>query len=117
MRQKTPVDGDGPARERDRLAHGLALRRGLLVADLGPLVYSVVLSFTQWDLLTPVKWIGLHNYRDLAAAPETLAALRVTGVYAATSIPLRIVLGLVVAVLLKRPPSVPAPGGEVEHTA
>ena len=29
---------------------------------LGPMLASLYLSFTQWDILTPPKWVGLDNY-------------------------------------------------------
>jgi ABC-type sugar transport systems, permease components len=38
---------------------------GLLVLTLGPLVASFALSFTQWDVIGPVRWVGLSNYQDL----------------------------------------------------
>ena len=73
---------------------------GIILWTLGPMAYSAYLSFTDWDLFNPAKWIGLDNYREMFAAEETWIALRVTTVYAVTSIPLRIALGLVVALLL-----------------
>jgi len=73
---------------------------GLILWTAGPMAYSFYLSFTQWDLLTPVRWAGLDKYKDVFAAPETWIALKVTTLYAVTSVPLRIALGLLVAILL-----------------
>lgn len=38
---------------------------GLLVLTLGPLIVSLALSLTQWDVIGPVRWAGLANYREL----------------------------------------------------
>lgn len=29
------------------------------------MIRGVQISFTDWDLLTPARWIGLDNYRAL----------------------------------------------------
>ena len=36
-----------------------------------PLVMSVYLSFTHYDLLSPPKWIGWANYKYLFTAEPT----------------------------------------------
>ncbi len=36
-----------------------------LVFGLYPLVFSLVLSFVRWDGLTPMKWVGLGNFRAM----------------------------------------------------
>ena len=41
---------------------------------LFPMGHSLWLSFTNWDGLTPAKWIGLGNYRGLVSDPEVRAA-------------------------------------------
>ncbi|MBI3958746.1 MAG: sugar ABC transporter permease [Chloroflexi bacterium] len=61
---------------------------------------SLGLSFTEWDLLSPVKWIGLQNVRTMLADKLVWQALKVTSAYALTSVPLHIVFGLFLAILL-----------------
>jgi len=38
---------------------------GFLAFTAGPVLGSMVLSFTSWNLLSPPRWIGLSNYADL----------------------------------------------------
>jgi multiple sugar transport system permease protein len=73
---------------------------GLLFWTLGPMFYSLYLSLTNWDLLTPAKWTGLDNYQTMLTDPLTWTALRVTTTYALGSIPLTMALGLALALLL-----------------
>jgi raffinose/stachyose/melibiose transport system permease protein len=41
-----------------------------LIFTFFPLLQTVRLSFYEWDGLTPKKWIGLDNYRELWRTPE-----------------------------------------------
>lgn len=76
---------------------------GLFVFTLGPIVASLYLSFTDYDLLTSPKWIGLENYRNMFLDdPRYLAALKVTVTYVLLSVPLQLAFALLVAVLLNR---------------
>ncbi|MBI2942227.1 MAG: sugar ABC transporter permease [Chloroflexi bacterium] len=76
---------------------------GFLAFTLGPMVASAGLSFTDWDLLTDPHWVGLENYRMmLLQDPLVTQSLKVTTVYAFTAVPLRVVAGLVIAVLLNQ---------------
>src|SRR5438128_1413378 len=73
-----------PARERIEAPPGEPRRIGYLyilpafaffgVFVLFPMGHSLWLSFTNWDGLTPAKWIGLGNYRGLVSDPEVRAA-------------------------------------------
>ncbi len=38
---------------------------GLLLFSLGPMIASLWLSFTSYDLLSSPEWIGTQNYTDL----------------------------------------------------
>ncbi len=70
---------------------------------LGPMLASVYFSLTEYTLLKPPIWVGLENYRYmLAEDPSALQGLKVTTVYAVVSVPLRLVLGLLIAVLLNQ---------------
>jgi multiple sugar transport system permease protein len=37
----------------------------LLFLAVGPMIASLVISFTYWDIMTPPRWIGLENYREM----------------------------------------------------
>lgn len=76
---------------------------GFLAFTAGPMLASIGISLTQWDLLTSPKFIGLANYvRMLTDDPSVGHSLRVTTVYAFVSVPLSVILGLLVALLLNQ---------------
>src|SRR6184192_4709544 len=52
---------------------------GAVALTVGPMVVSLYLSFTDYDLFTSPKWVGLSNYRRLLTNdPQFLDAVRVT---------------------------------------
>jgi multiple sugar transport system permease protein len=76
---------------------------GLAVFTVGPLVYSLYLSFTDYDLLDSPKWTGLANYRQMFTSdPRFFHAVRVTLEYVVVVTPVKLGLGLAVAMLLNR---------------
>ena len=75
---------------------------GFLVFHLGPLVVSLYLSFTRYDLLTPPKWIGLTNWTRLLRDPLTWQSLKVTAQYALGAVILGVIFGLALAILLNQ---------------
>ena len=76
---------------------------GFLVFLLGPMLVSVYLSLTDWDLLTDARFVGLKNYRRMVFDdPLVKQSLKVTTLYAFSAVPLRVVGGLFLAVLLNQ---------------
>lgn len=75
---------------------------GLVVFLIGPIVASVLLSFTNWNLLTPPRWEGAENYRDLLDDRNFWQSVRVTLFYTVLAVPLYQVAGLSLALLLNR---------------
>jgi len=73
---------------------------GFFLWTLGPMLASLVIAFTKWDLITAPTYIGLDNFRTLANDSLTWQSLKVTLVYAVTSVPLHIVFGMVLALML-----------------
>jgi multiple sugar transport system permease protein len=74
---------------------------GLLAFTIGPMLYSLYLSFTQWDMLSPPVWVGLQNYiKMFTNDPNFLQSLKVTLTYAVASVPLRLTIALFLAILL-----------------
>lgn len=77
---------------------------GFLLFTGGPLIASLVLSFSEWDIISSFKWVGFRNYvRMLTADKVFWVSLRVTAFYSFVSVPLRITLALFLAILLNQP--------------
>jgi multiple sugar transport system permease protein len=73
---------------------------GLLLFTLGPVVASLFLSFTEYNILTPPTWIGLQNYTEMFQDPLFWQSLKVSAIYSVISVPLGLTLALGLAVLL-----------------
>lgn len=74
---------------------------GLVFITIGPMIASAYLSFTNYDILSSPKWIGLDNYIQMFTAdPRFLQALKVTFTYVWVSVPLLLVFALLLAVAL-----------------
>lgn len=79
---------------------------GLMGVTAVPMLLSLYLSFTNYDILTPfseVEWVGLANYeRMFTADPSYWHAVRVTLTFALIAVPLKLAAALGVALLLNR---------------
>lgn len=76
---------------------------GFFVITLGPMLYSLYLSFTDFSMLAPAKWVGLDNYLKLFTNdPKYLGSVRVTLIYVVISVPLQLAFALLVAMVLNR---------------
>jgi len=76
---------------------------GFLIFTLGPMIASLVLSFTDWDLLTHPSYSGLYNYSEMFKNdPRYIQSLKVTFIYSLTSVPLHLISSLLVAILLNQ---------------
>ena len=73
---------------------------GLLLFSLGPMIASLWLSLTSYDLLSPPVWVGGQNYQDLAADPIFRKSLSITLIYGLVSVPATMILALMLAILL-----------------
>ena len=51
---------------------------GLLLFSLGPMVASLWLSFTSYDMLSSPEWVGAENYVNLAKDQLFRKSLSVT---------------------------------------
>jgi multiple sugar transport system permease protein len=67
------------------------------------MLYSLYLSFTEYDILTAPRWVGLQNYEKLFTNdPQYLHAVTVTVLFAVVSVPLKLAAALGVALLLNK---------------
>lgn len=76
---------------------------GFVLFVAGPLLASLVLSFTKYNVLRPAQFIGLKNYIvAFAEDPLFIPSLLRSFYYAALSVPLAMVGSLIVAILLNQ---------------
>ncbi|WP_433168037.1 carbohydrate ABC transporter permease [Kribbella sp. CA-247076] len=73
---------------------------GFCVFTVGPMLSSLYVSLTSWDLITPPQYVGLANYTEAFQDPRVAQALKVTLLYAVISVPLQTALAFAVALLL-----------------
>ncbi|MBD1382478.1 carbohydrate ABC transporter permease [Metabacillus arenae] len=74
---------------------------GLFLFELYPLIYSFYLSFTEYDVFNPPKFVGFENYIYMFTRdPEFYNSLKVTLIYVFIAVPLKVVFALIVALLL-----------------
>src|SRR5690606_5660283 len=72
---------------------------GFFLLTFGPMVVSLYLSFTDYDLFE-ANWVGLDNYTGLFSDPRYLKSVQVTVTYVLISTPVKLVAALLVAMLL-----------------
>lgn len=75
---------------------------GLGIFVYGSLVYSMYISFTGWDLLTPPKWVGLANYARAFRDPNFIQCLGNTVYFVVAIVPLGIILAMAMAIALNK---------------
>jgi ABC-type sugar transport system permease subunit/ABC-type glycerol-3-phosphate transport system substrate-binding protein len=74
---------------------------GLIALGLGPMILSLLMSASNWDIIRPATWKGLGNYTDaFSQDPRFWTALKVTMIYTACAVPLGLVVSLALALLL-----------------
>ncbi len=91
-------------RQETRAAYGfIALWMvGFVVFTLGPMIASLVLSFTNYDAISSPKNVGAANYRQLIHDPKVAKALSNTLIYAIMYVPTAMVVALCLAMILNR---------------
>src|SRR3954468_7860847 len=74
---------------------------GILIFQFYPTIFSLYVSFTEWNLLTPMRWVGWRNYVDLFTTDRNFGpAMYNAFVYTAGTVVPGTVLALVFAVPL-----------------
>ena len=105
LRRLRPTEGSGPPRKRDNKAAFWFLLpwfAGLLLITVGPIVASLVLGFTDYNLIQPPEFNGLANFERMLTDTRLHSALRVTFTYVLVSVPLQLFCALGLALLLDR---------------
>ena len=76
---------------------------GFVLWVAGPMLASLYLSFTSYQITEPPNWVALGNYERLFADPLFWQSLRVTAYFTFLSVPLSVACAVVVAMLLNQP--------------
>lgn len=78
---------------------------GLLLLTAGPMIASLVLSVTDFDLVRPeaVKFIGIDNYVRMTSDPNVGKSVLVTFSFAIIAIPVTMIASLGAALILNSP--------------
>lgn len=78
---------------------------GLVVLSLFPLISSLVLSFTEWNLvggLSAIRFIGLDNFVQLFKDDHFILALKNNVWFTVGTVPLTMLIGIVLAALIHK---------------
>jgi multiple sugar transport system permease protein len=92
------------AQERTGFAFILPWMIGFVVLTAGPMITSLLLSFTRWTAMTPMsaaESVGIANYKQLFTADPTFyQSLKVTAYFLVLAVPVSQVAALLVALLM-----------------
>jgi multiple sugar transport system permease protein len=76
---------------------------GIAIFQIYPTLFSLYISMTQWNLLTPPRWVGTHNYVELFTSDRFFfQTMRNTGVYTSGVVVPSMILALLFAILLNQ---------------
>lgn len=73
---------------------------GFLLFQLYPIVSAIYHSFTEYDIFSPPKWVGLANYIELIGDKSVVKALGNTFYMAIIGLPAGLIVALLIALLL-----------------
>lgn len=73
---------------------------GTLIFIVIPVFFSFSLSFVDWDLLSPMKFVGLSNFKDVLTDSTFVQVLVNTFVFAIASSVFAVIIPLVLACIL-----------------
>jgi multiple sugar transport system permease protein len=76
---------------------------GFVVFTAGPIIASIYLSLTSYDLFSSPKFVGLSNFKEMFFKDKLFwHSLKVTTIYSVVSVPLHIAIGYTLALLLNQ---------------
>lgn len=74
----------------------------MFLITLAPLLASLYLSFTDYNLMSDPRWIGLDNFVRMGADPRFWNAVSVTFRYVLISVPIQLAFALLLALVLDK---------------
>ncbi|MFJ6711660.1 carbohydrate ABC transporter permease [Streptomyces sp. NPDC091265] len=75
---------------------------GFLFLIAGPMIFSLYLAFTDYNLFEAPRWVGLKNFTDMFADPRWRQSVKVTSWYVVIGTPVKLAAALAVAMLLSQ---------------
>jgi ABC-type sugar transport system permease subunit len=76
---------------------------GFVAWYLGPMIASLGLAFTDYQVAGGADWVGLDNFHTMFVSDRLFRkALRVTATYSLMSVPLRVIVAFLLAMLLNQ---------------
>ena len=66
-----------------------------------PVLFSLFLMFNQWNIISPMKFVGLQNFYKLIHDAQFFRSLLNTLIFLVIHIPLQIIVALFFATMLK----------------
>ena len=75
---------------------------GLVLVTAVPMLASLYLSFTDYNVLSSPEFIGAENFARLIEDPRFWASVRVTVTYVFVSVPLQLAFALLLALVLDK---------------
>jgi multiple sugar transport system permease protein len=73
---------------------------GFLIFTVGPMIASLVMSMTDWQIGAPIHFTGTANYRQMASDDLFWKSLGVTTYYTLGAVPAVLIVGFIVAMLV-----------------
>jgi multiple sugar transport system permease protein len=73
----------------------------MIVFVAGPILFSVIISFTRYDVISPARYVGLQNFREILTDTLFYKSLGNTA-YMLIRVPLMMAISLGIAMLLNR---------------
>jgi multiple sugar transport system permease protein len=75
---------------------------GIIFGTFGSIFATLLISFTNWDLLTEPQWVGLTNYVKLFTNEDMYKSLTNTFKFSLLYVPGVVVISIFVAILMNR---------------
>jgi multiple sugar transport system permease protein len=76
---------------------------GFILFVIGPMIASIMISFSHWDVISAPEWAGLDNYKTLLFnEPLFWKSMKVTLIFTLVLVPIQLTLSLLVAILLNQ---------------
>jgi multiple sugar transport system permease protein len=75
---------------------------GLIIITAGPMIASLWISFTNYNLIQAPQFTGIDNYVRMLQDPRLLNSLRVTFEYVFVSVPIQLIVALAAAMVLDK---------------